>query len=105
MPCRTLRTPKYRLHRPSGQAVVTLNGRDIYLGRHGTEESRAEYKRLLAEWLTGGRLVTATSGGPSDLTVNELLLAYLGHVDTYYRKNGRPTTEPANIKLALRPLL
>ncbi len=31
-----LRVPKYRLHRPTGQAVVTLNGRDTYLGKHGT---------------------------------------------------------------------
>ena len=104
MSLRTLRTPKYRHHKPSGQAVVTLNGRDFYLGRHGTEESQAEYRRLIAEWLTTGRQVASPSNGPADLTVNELLLAYLRHADTYYRKNGQPTTEPANIKLALRPL-
>ena len=33
------RTPSYRLHRPTGRAVVTLNGRDLYLGRHGTTGS------------------------------------------------------------------
>jgi integrase len=27
----SVRTPSYRLHKPTGQAVVTLNGRDIYL--------------------------------------------------------------------------
>jgi hypothetical protein len=27
------RIPSYREHKPSGQAVVTLNGRDHYLGR------------------------------------------------------------------------
>jgi len=27
------RVPAYRRHRPTGQAVVTLNGHDIYLGR------------------------------------------------------------------------
>jgi hypothetical protein len=27
------RTPSYRLHRPSGQAVVTLNGRDFWFIR------------------------------------------------------------------------
>ena len=37
-----VRNPSYRLHKPSGQAVVTLNGRDYYLGKHGTAESRAE---------------------------------------------------------------
>ena len=49
------RTPKYRLHRPSGRAVVTINGMDQYLGRHGTPESRAEYDRVISEWLARGR--------------------------------------------------
>jgi hypothetical protein len=33
-----------------------------------------------------------------------MLLAYLEHVDVYYVKNGKPTTEPVNIRLAVRPL-
>jgi integrase len=33
-----------------------------------------------------------------------MLLAYLRHADSYYVKNGKPTTEPVNIRLALRPL-
>src|ERR671929_213785 len=45
------RIPSYRLHKPSGQAVVTLSGKDHYLGRHGSPESRVAYERLLAEWL------------------------------------------------------
>jgi hypothetical protein len=45
--------PSYRKHRSSGQAVVTLNGRDIYLGTHGTQASRIEYDRLTGEWLAG----------------------------------------------------
>jgi hypothetical protein len=47
------RTPSYRLHKPSGQAVVTLGGRDVYLGKFETPESRAEYDRVVAEWLQG----------------------------------------------------
>ncbi len=104
MSARSPRTPKYRLHKPSGLAVVTLNGRDTYLGPFGSEESQAEYRRLVAEWLTSHRQIGSAPRGSIDLTVNELMLAYLRHVDGYYRKNGQPTTEPANIKLALRPL-
>ena len=37
----TLRIPSYRHHKPSGQAVVTLGGRDIYLGKYNTAASRA----------------------------------------------------------------
>jgi hypothetical protein len=43
--------PSYRLHKPSGRAVVTLSGRDHYLGAHGSPESRREYDRLVAGWL------------------------------------------------------
>ena len=38
----SVRTPSYRLHKPTGQAVVTLSGRDIYLGKYGSIESKAE---------------------------------------------------------------
>jgi integrase len=82
---------------------VTLNGRDIYLGRYGSPESRAEFDRLLAEWLSNGRRLPAPAAG-SDLTVNELILAYLDHADSYYLKNGKPTVEPGNIRLAIRPV-
>jgi len=49
------RLPSYRHHKPSGQAVVTLSGRDFYLGRYGTQASRAEYNQLVGKWLAGGR--------------------------------------------------
>ncbi len=47
--------PRYRRHKPSGQAVVTLNGKDHYLGRYNTAASREAYNRLIQEWLTAGR--------------------------------------------------
>jgi hypothetical protein len=33
-----------------------------------------------------------------------LLLAYLAFADSYYVKHGRPTTEPASIRVTVRPL-
>ncbi len=105
MPVQLYRLPSYRLHKPSGLAVVSIGGRDVYLGKFGTPESRAEYDRLMAEWLaTGRRPIVAESASGADLTVNEMLLAYLDYADGYYVKNGKPTTEPVNIRLALRPL-
>jgi hypothetical protein len=35
MPKLVNRLPKYRKHKATGQAVVTLNGSDCYLGPHG----------------------------------------------------------------------
>ena len=46
-----VRVPQYRLHKPSRQAVVTLGGKDHYLGPYDSAKSKAEYQRLLGEWL------------------------------------------------------
>jgi hypothetical protein len=43
MPRLISRNPAYRRHRASGQAIVTLNGQDIYLGPYGRKGSRNEY--------------------------------------------------------------
>lgn len=71
-----VRLPKYRLHKGSGQAVVTLSGRDFYLGPYHSSTSRTEYDRLTAEWLAHGRRTPGHRGYAGDLSVNELLAAY-----------------------------
>ena len=47
----SFRTPKYRFHKGSGQALVQINGTRIYLGKHGTSESKERYRQAVAEWL------------------------------------------------------
>ncbi|TWT95756.1 hypothetical protein Pla100_33980 [Neorhodopirellula pilleata] len=42
--------PDYRYH-VSGQAVVTFNGTNFYLGPHNSPESKAKYRTLLAEYI------------------------------------------------------
>jgi integrase len=93
--------PKYRKHKATGQAVVTLDDRDIYLGPWKTKASLAEYDRLIAEWLARGR---AAQNDGSELTVNELLARYWKHATGYYRKGGKVTPEVNNIRVAVRPL-
>jgi len=41
--------PSYRHHKHSGQAVVTLNGLDFYLGTWQSTESRQEFDRHITE--------------------------------------------------------
>ena len=55
MPRLTAATPKYRHHRASGQAVVTIAGKDHYLGPWKSKASTVEYDRLIGEWLAAGR--------------------------------------------------
>jgi hypothetical protein len=64
------RLPKYRRHKASGHALVTLCGHDYYLGSHGTKTSKTEYDRLISEWLAGGRHLPTP--GTTDLTVVEV---------------------------------
>jgi len=42
MPRLVKKTPSYRLHSSDGRAVVTIDGRDIYLGKYNSPESRAD---------------------------------------------------------------
>ena len=67
------KVPSYRLHKQSGRAIVTLNGRDCLLGKFGTPESQAEYNRLIAEWIAGGRQSPSTR---SQASVSEVLTSY-----------------------------
>jgi hypothetical protein len=55
MPKLINRNPWYCRHRASGQAVVTIDNRDIYLGPYGSKASRNEYDRVIAEWVANGR--------------------------------------------------
>jgi integrase len=86
--------PSYRLHKQSGQAIVTLSDRlgsrkDILLGKYGTPESRAEYARVIAEWEATSRRLVPTGPAPSDLSINELALAYWKWAVEYYRWGKR----------------
>jgi hypothetical protein len=81
----------YRKHWASGQAAVAINGRDHYLGPHGTKASKLEYDRLIAEFLTSGR--SASFGAlPHDLTVVELLVDYVHYAKAYYGRPRRAST-------------
>ena len=48
-----VRVPKHRRHKRSRQAVVTLYGKDFYLGKYGTKESHDNYSMLIAEYHKG----------------------------------------------------
>jgi hypothetical protein len=113
MPKLNGKLPTYRLHRNSGQAVVTLACHDHYLGQHGSSESQAAYDRLIAEWLSQGRRTAQSTPKPSSnpedeptgRTVSHLIYAFWQHAKGYCRKpDGTPTTEVDNFRQVLRPL-
>jgi integrase len=108
------RVPSYRFHKGSGQAVVVLAGKSVYLGKWNTPNSRAEYERVLSEWLalrqrpkpspniSRGADASALLRGP---TVGEVILAFWQYAQKHYRyPDGRPTRELDNLRDALRPV-
>ena len=101
MPKRTSSTPRYCRHKGSGQAVVTIDGHDIYLGKWNSAASKREYERLIGEWLTNGRRLPSMM---PPITINELILAYWKFAEGYYRKDGKVTGELHAVKSAMRLL-
>lgn len=107
---RTVRKiPSYRLHKARNLAVVSFNGRNIYLGPYGSPESRREYDRVVQEWLASERQAPVAKpvgphqAGPS-FTIAELIVRYWAFAEGYYVRDGEPARELGNIKDALRPL-
>ena len=103
---RTNLPPAYRLHKARTCAVVTIDGKNHYLGPFGSAESHENYARIIANWGISGRTGAKPPDTPGGMggTVNELILRYLEFASGYYVKHGRRTGEFDNIRCALRAL-
>jgi integrase len=86
----SLKVPSYRRHKASGQAVVRLAGRDIYLGKHGSAASHEAYRRFTAEYVAGQGQI---ADGATSVTVAEVMAAFISFARRYYQKRGQPTRE------------
>ncbi len=76
-----MRIPSLREHKPSGRAVVTIKGRDHYLGRFGSKDSQIRYRRLLSEYLAAPE---AFGIPPDSASIAELVLGYAKHCRKFY---------------------
>ena len=115
MPRKPGHVPSYRLHKPSGQARVIINGEHVYLGPYGSPQSHERYARLIAERAAsqngghgrrnGNHHVAPPPGVAADFLVSQLVLKYDDFAKGYYIKDSEPGKECVEIKLAMRPLL
>ena len=103
--------PTYRLHKQSGQAVVTIGGRDKLLGPYDTPASREAYNQRVAEWFAVGRSPAAlearqdAAAAPEGVNVEQVIAAFWKHAQTHYRrKDGQATGEAENFLPSLRVL-
>ncbi len=99
----TVRQPSYRFHKARDCAVVTIAGKDHYLGKYHSPESWEKYHRLVAEWLAGQKLPPLPPVEAAEpITVSQLVLRYWRFAQSYYVKDGQPTSEQAVIRQVLR---
>ncbi len=80
--------PTYRHHKPSGQAVVTLNGLDLYLGAWNSPASRQECNRLVSEWLANSRQL------PTAVPLGELRYTFLLHWRLSQEQEAKASAPP-----------
>ena len=96
--------PSYRHHKARNVAVVTIDGKNHYLGPWQSPESHEKYAALIAEWTRSGGTLPAkaadTSTNTTPLTVSELILAYFKFAQTHYVKHGEATSEQGCLKQA-----
>ena len=94
--------PKYAKHKASGQAIVRFNGEMHYLGPYGSAKSIDKYDQLVARYLAKGRSLPKES---EPVSVAEVAAAFLAHAETYYVKDGRPTSELGDYRRVIKTLL
>ncbi len=87
--------PSYRLHKPSGQARVIIDGRHVYLGKFNSPESRQNYARIVAEMSLASPLTEQASLHPpiALLLISEVLVKYLEFAEVYYDANETSSKE------------
>ncbi|MGE3172484.1 MAG: tyrosine-type recombinase/integrase [Planctomycetota bacterium] len=84
-------------HKATGQAVVKLGGRFVYLGPWGSDVAQQRYRRVVAEWKVRGDW-----SREQVVRVDHVIAGYWRHAEVYYRKNGKPTSELSVLRLAMR---
>ena len=98
------RPPKYCHHKATKRAYVTINGKEIYLGPYGSQESKDAYARLLAR-----QGAPEPAGSDAPLTVDQVVAGFWIHAKKVYPappvpEKKRPNGELGNYWDALRPL-
>ena len=124
MPKLLKRPPKYRLHKSTGQAVVSVHGKVIQLGPFGSPRSHERYQQEIERWRSvlyrqhpdlaaahpepieiSLRELQSRRRRGHGVTLNEVALLYEDYAHGYYVKNGKVTREGEQVSEMLRLML
>ncbi len=106
MPILTTSVPKYRKKKVNGSkntyAVVCINGREHALGPYNSRASKAEYDRLIGQYIASGRSAGFGRHEHEVMTLRQLVIEYGKWAKEHYvRADGTPTGTHQN----MRPLM
>src|SRR5262245_50650135 len=102
--------PSYLLHRQSGQAMTVVRGPDgrrkqVLLGPYGSEESKIEYAKIVAERNASTARVTSQTPANPILTIDTVVAKFTDHAHLHYRHpDGTRTNEVNNYSQAFKRL-
>lgn len=98
--------PSYLRHKASGQAFVRIAGKNVYLGKFDSTESKQLYRQICKQLESKQEraLLDAKPEAERGATVREMCATYLVWADGYYRRDGTLTREYADIKVSFREL-
>ncbi|MEM9367354.1 MAG: site-specific integrase [Planctomycetota bacterium] len=108
MPRLTRRVPSYRHHKASGQAVVKIDGREIYLGEFDSKASRDKYDQLVGQLIARRTLALKGTLDRNELSksvrVADLVVAFWKEKRSYYMKDGKPTSEHCSFRMVIKSM-
>jgi hypothetical protein len=107
MPCCKTVVTKITHHTPDViSSAFAIDGQDRHFGSWDVPASHEQADRFIAESLSGGAVEAAEQAAktPKGVSVVEIVLAYLTHIEGYYVKDGQPTSEVEIIHDALKLL-
>jgi integrase len=102
--------PSYRLHKARNCAVVTLDGKDHYLGPFNSPSSKQKYAKLIRAWLSAretppdDRPETPSLPISDRPCIGEIILRFLQYASAYYKPNHGENREAGCIADALQVL-
>lgn len=102
-------TPSYLFHKQSGRARAVWTDRTgvrhqtLLPGKYESSESLDAFAKLQAEVVSSAVVALDRPASPQGLTVNEVLLAFMGHaLQHYQREDGEPSDELRHLKTVCR---
>jgi len=97
--------PKFRRQKKPDSpdlAFIQVRRQRVYLGQYDAPETRQRYARIVGEMATSNGELPVSS---SEITIVEVANRFRKHAESYYAAATNPGAEPAQFRIALKPVI